>query len=193
MLNFKNENLSFGEAICLLEQGYLVQPEESNWTAQYLDMNMEGQILYVDETIMQKQVEAELHKYTDSKFKLYDPSLYENLLKDKELEAEWEQRLPKNCSCVSTKPRQESLKQTQPGEGKVSTKVAPLAYQAVRSNTDSILIPFKVRQYFPEQFKEISIAFGQISFGGDYGDLPQIRAALDYLVEELGGSKVDWD
>lgn len=50
-----------------------------------------------------------------------------------------------------------------------------------------IEIPWEVRRFFPDHFNPLQIYGDQISFGGDFGNIEEVRIALDWLVEQLGG------
>lgn len=59
-----------------------------------------------------------------------------------------------------------------------------------RSNA-TVSVPFNVRRFFPDYASPISFAGDQISLGGDYGDLEEIREAVAWYVEQLNGD-VKW-
>jgi hypothetical protein len=56
-----------------------------------------------------------------------------------------------------------------------------------------IEVPWSVWRLFgSENCKYISIRGDQASFGEDYGSKEELRAAIAWYVEQLGG-KVEWD
>lgn len=59
-----------------------------------------------------------------------------------------------------------------------------------RSNA-SLSVPFNVRRFFPDYASPISFSGTQISLGGDYGELSEIREAIAWYVQQLNGS-VKW-
>ena len=55
-----------------------------------------------------------------------------------------------------------------------------------------IEVPFHVWRMFGDQCKLISLAGNQASLGEDYGTREELREAIGWYVEQLGG-KVKWD
>lgn len=53
-------------------------------------------------------------------------------------------------------------------------------------------VPFHVWTVFGEKAKGIFIAGDQASLGEDYKTLEQLRAAIDWYADQLGG-KVKWE
>ena len=60
----------------------------------------------------------------------------------------------------------------------------------LKEHTD-IEVPYSVWTCFGEKSKVITIAGDQASLGEDYKSLEELRKALDWYVNELGGS-VKW-
>lgn len=58
----------------------------------------------------------------------------------------------------------------------------------------NIEVPYNVWRLFGEKKKVgyISLAGGQASFGEDYGTLPELRAAIEWYADQLGG-KITWE
>lgn len=54
-----------------------------------------------------------------------------------------------------------------------------------------IEVPYNVWRMFGEQCKVISLAGDQASFGEDYGKVQELREAVEFYVEQLGGT-VKW-
>ena len=55
----------------------------------------------------------------------------------------------------------------------------------------SIVMPHNVMRFFVDGSRQIDFAGNQASLGEDFGDLSEIRVALDWLVDQFGG-KVKW-
>ena len=55
-----------------------------------------------------------------------------------------------------------------------------------------IEVPWHVWRLFSENCKRISIGGAQASFGEDYGSKEELRVAIEWYVEQLGG-KVKWE
>jgi hypothetical protein len=55
-----------------------------------------------------------------------------------------------------------------------------------------ITVPYNVWVVFGEDAKEIRIADDQASFGCDYKTLPELRTAIEWYAEQLGG-KITWE
>jgi hypothetical protein len=57
-----------------------------------------------------------------------------------------------------------------------------------------IEVPYDVWRLFGEKSKTgyISVGGNQASFGEDYGTLPELRAAIEWYADQLGG-KITWD
>jgi hypothetical protein len=55
-----------------------------------------------------------------------------------------------------------------------------------------IQVPYNVWRMFGDDCKMISIAGNQASLGEDYGTIEDLRNALEFYVDQLGG-KVKWD
>lgn len=56
----------------------------------------------------------------------------------------------------------------------------------------NIDVPFYVWRMFGQNCKVISMAGGQASLGEDYGSLQELRSAIEWYVDQLGG-KVKWE
>lgn len=56
----------------------------------------------------------------------------------------------------------------------------------------NIEVPYHVWRMFGQNCKVISMAGDQASFGEDFGSLQELRSAVQWYVEELGG-KVKWE
>lgn len=54
-----------------------------------------------------------------------------------------------------------------------------------------IEVPYHVWRMFSEQCKFITLAGGQASLGTDYGTIEELRKAVEFYVDQLGG-KVKW-
>jgi hypothetical protein len=54
-----------------------------------------------------------------------------------------------------------------------------------------IEVPFDVWRMFGGECKLIKVAGGQASFGSDYGTVEELREAVKFYVEQLGGT-VKW-
>ncbi len=54
-----------------------------------------------------------------------------------------------------------------------------------------IKVPFNVWRMFSEQCEFINIAGSQASLGGDFGTTEELREAVKFYVEQLGGT-VKW-
>ncbi len=54
-----------------------------------------------------------------------------------------------------------------------------------------IEVPYHVWRMFGEQCKLISLAGSQASLGEDYGTTQELRRAIEFYVEQLGGT-VKW-
>jgi len=57
--------------------------------------------------------------------------------------------------------------------------------------TPPIKFPWHVMRFFGEGSRQIDFANDQASFGEDYGNIYEIREALDWLTDQFGG-KVNW-
>ncbi len=55
-----------------------------------------------------------------------------------------------------------------------------------------IKVPFHVWRMFAEECKIIHLAGNQSSLGGDYATLQELRTAVEWYIEQLGG-KVKWE
>lgn len=55
-----------------------------------------------------------------------------------------------------------------------------------------IEVPYHVWRMFGENAKHIAIAGNQASLGEDFGSLQELRNALKWYIEQLGG-KVKWE
>lgn len=55
-----------------------------------------------------------------------------------------------------------------------------------------IEVPYHVWRIFGQNCKLIIMAGNQASFGEDFGSLQELRSAVQWYVEELGG-KVKWE
>lgn len=55
-----------------------------------------------------------------------------------------------------------------------------------------IEVPFHVWRMFGQNSKVISMAGNQASLGEDFGSLQELRTAIEWYVEQLGG-KVKWE
>lgn len=55
-----------------------------------------------------------------------------------------------------------------------------------------IEVPHSVWSLFGENCKKITIAGNQASFGEDYAEVDQLRNAIDWYADQLGG-KVKWE
>jgi len=56
---------------------------------------------------------------------------------------------------------------------------------------EPIEVPYKVWACFGPQSKTIDVAGNQASLGEDYVDLEQLREAIEWYVDQLGG-EVEW-
>lgn len=56
----------------------------------------------------------------------------------------------------------------------------------------NIEVPYHVWRMFGEDCKVIIMAGDQASFGEDFGSLQELRSAIQWYVEQLGG-KVKWE
>lgn len=56
----------------------------------------------------------------------------------------------------------------------------------------NIKVPYHVWRMFGEDCKVIIMAGDQASFGEDFGSLQELRSAIQWYVEQLGG-KVKWE
>lgn len=56
---------------------------------------------------------------------------------------------------------------------------------------EDIEVPFHVWRFFGDRAKEINIAGNQASFGEDYGTTEELRKAVEFYVDQLGGT-VKW-
>lgn len=56
---------------------------------------------------------------------------------------------------------------------------------------ENIPVPYKVWTCFGEDSKFIFLAGNQASLGGDYHDLATLRKAIEFYVDQLGGS-AEW-
>lgn len=56
----------------------------------------------------------------------------------------------------------------------------------------NIEVPFEVWALFGENCKTITIAGNQASFGEDYAELAQLRKAIEWYADQLGG-KIKWE
>ncbi len=56
----------------------------------------------------------------------------------------------------------------------------------------NIEVPYHVWRMFGQNCKLILMAGDQASFGEDFGSLQELRSAIQWYVEELGG-KVKWE
>lgn len=54
-----------------------------------------------------------------------------------------------------------------------------------------IEVPFHTWRFFGSSCKRINLAGEQASFGEDYGNVEELRKAIEFYVEQLGG-KVNW-
>lgn len=61
----------------------------------------------------------------------------------------------------------------------------------ISSANASLTVPFNVRRFFPDYVSPVSFAGTEISLGGDYGSLEEIRQAIAWYVEQLNG-EVKW-
>lgn len=52
-------------------------------------------------------------------------------------------------------------------------------------------VPWHVWRFFSDDCKVIFIGGDQASFGGDFGDINDLRKAIEFYVDQLGG-KVNW-
>lgn len=55
-----------------------------------------------------------------------------------------------------------------------------------------IEVPYNVWRFFGQQSKIITVAGNQASFGEDYGTQEELRNAIEFYVDQLGG-KVKWE
>lgn len=55
-----------------------------------------------------------------------------------------------------------------------------------------IEVPWNAWRFFDDNCKIIHIAGDQASFGGDYGNVEELRKAVEFYVEQLGG-RVNWE
>lgn len=55
----------------------------------------------------------------------------------------------------------------------------------------SIKFPWHVGRYFADNSRQIDFSGEELSFGEDYGTLDQVRTAVEWLVDQLGGT-VKW-
>jgi hypothetical protein len=65
------------------------------------------------------------------------------------------------------------------------------AYEILLEQCSGIDVPHHVWTKFGSQQKIITFAGDQVSLGEDFGDLQQIRSALEWYVDQFGG-KVEW-
>lgn len=64
-------------------------------------------------------------------------------------------------------------------------------YNKIQEIDTTVTLPWKVWTTFYETIPYVDILGDQISFGGDYKSLQEIRESLEYLVDQFGG-KVEW-
>ena len=55
-----------------------------------------------------------------------------------------------------------------------------------------IEVPYNVWRFFSPQSKIITLSADQASFGEDYGTEQELRTAIEFYVDQLGG-KVKWE
>lgn len=65
------------------------------------------------------------------------------------------------------------------------------AYQLMR-DIKPVEMPYNVWRFFTNCDKQITFASEQASFGEDYGDIKEIRTAIEWFVDQFGG-KVKWN
>jgi hypothetical protein len=53
-------------------------------------------------------------------------------------------------------------------------------------------VPWNTWRFFASSCKKINLAGEQASFGEDYGSVEELRKAVEFYVEQLGG-KVSWE
>ena len=64
-------------------------------------------------------------------------------------------------------------------------------HEQIELQTD-IEVPWEVWRAFGHQCKVVTFAGNQASLGGDFMTKPELRAAIEWYVDQLGG-KVKWD
>lgn len=64
-------------------------------------------------------------------------------------------------------------------------------YNKIQEIDTTVKLPCKVWTTFYETIPYVDILGDQISFGGDYKSLEEVRESLEYLVDQFGG-KVEW-
>jgi len=64
-------------------------------------------------------------------------------------------------------------------------------YNKIQEIDTTVKLPRKVWTTFYETIPYVDILGDQISFGGDYKSLQEVRESLEYLVDQFGG-KVEW-
>lgn len=64
-------------------------------------------------------------------------------------------------------------------------------YNKIQEIDTTVKLPRKVWTTFYETIPYVDILGDQISFGGDYKSLEEVRESLEYLVDQFGG-KVEW-
>lgn len=66
-------------------------------------------------------------------------------------------------------------------------------YQAIQKIGTEVSIPFNVWRILGHRNQKIISIFGDdISFGEDFGSLEEVRAAISWYAEQMGG-KVKWE
>lgn len=65
------------------------------------------------------------------------------------------------------------------------------AYQVITMQP-SIKMPYHASRFFTEGSRQIDFAGDQLSLGEDFGSLQEVRSAVEWLVDQLGG-KVKWE
>lgn len=60
-----------------------------------------------------------------------------------------------------------------------------------RVRLPEIIVPYILKRAFPSAF-HVSTSDDQVSFGEDYLEIHEARRALDWLVDQMGGT-VQWD
>lgn len=71
-------------------------------------------------------------------------------------------------------------------------KAATNTVKALIDKYAPITVPYNVWTVFGEEAKEVRIAGDQASFGCDYKSLPELREAMEWYVQQLGGS-IKWE
>lgn len=64
-------------------------------------------------------------------------------------------------------------------------------YNKIQEIDTTVKLPWKVWTTFYETVPYVDLLGDQISFGGDYKSLEEVRESLEYLVDQFGG-KVKW-